>query len=112
MYICDMKKLLLISITLFALTACHKDIWDKLNDHEARIARLETLCNQFNTNISSLQSLVNAIDKRDYIKDVVPVTENGLTIGTPSASPDATPSRYITAKMGRTDRTGIRPLSA
>lgn len=33
MYICDMKKLLLISITLFALTACHKDIWDKLNDH-------------------------------------------------------------------------------
>lgn len=73
-----MKKVLFICIIFFTLTGCHKAIWDKLNDHEARIARLETLCNQFNTNISSLQSLVNAIDARDYVKDVVPVMENGL----------------------------------
>ena len=76
-----MKKLLVIIISLLALTACHNEIWDKLNDHEARIVRLETLCNQFNTNISALQVLVEAINARDYIKDIVPVTENGRTIG-------------------------------
>ena len=36
----SMKKFLLIALTLFALTACHKAIWDKLNDHETRIQRL------------------------------------------------------------------------
>lgn len=46
-----MKKFVFVSLVLLALTACHDKIWDKLNDHEARIARLEALCNQFNTNI-------------------------------------------------------------
>jgi len=76
-----MKKFVFVSLVLLALTACHDKIWDKLNDHEARIARLEALCNQFNTNISSLQSLVDVLNARDYIKDVVPVMENGKTIG-------------------------------
>ena len=110
MYICDMKKLLLISITLFALTACHKDIWDKLNDHEARIARLETLCNQFNTNISSLQSLVSAIDKRDYIKDVVPVTENGLTIGYTISFAGRNPITVYNGKDGQDGQDGHTPI--
>lgn len=63
------------------LTACHKDIWDKLNDHEARITKLETFCNQLNTNITSLQTVVNALNARDYVRDVLPITENGLVIG-------------------------------
>lgn len=66
-----MKRfLLLLSALLLLLTSCHKAIWDKLNDHEARIARLETFCNQLNTSIVSLQSLVNVINARDYVKDV------------------------------------------
>ena len=63
------------------LSACHKDIWDKLNDHEERIARLELMCNQMNTNISSLQAIVNVLNARDYVKDVVPVMENGKVVG-------------------------------
>ena len=77
-----MKRfLLLLSALLLLLTSCHKAIWDKLNDHEARIARLETFCNQLNTSIASLQSLVNVINARDYVKDVVPVNEAGKVIG-------------------------------
>lgn len=63
------------------LSSCHGAIWDKLNDHEARIARLEQLCNQLNTNINSLQAIVGAINARDYVKQVIPVLENGKEIG-------------------------------
>ena len=78
-----MKRILYI-IALIAplfLTSCHKKIWDKLNDHEARIARLEALCNQMNSNITSLQTIVNVLQSRDWVKDIVPVMENGSIIG-------------------------------
>lgn len=65
-----MKKYLSILFAAITLVSCHGAIWDKLNDHEARIARLEQLCNQMNTNISSLQAIVNAIDARDHVKEV------------------------------------------
>ena len=77
-----MKRLLYIILPLVVvLSSCHKAIWDKLNDHEERIARLELLCNQLNTNINSLQALVDVINARDSVKDVVPVMENGSIIG-------------------------------
>lgn len=76
-----MKRILYLLLMLAALVSCHKDIWDKLNDHEARIAKLELFCNQLNTNINSLQALVNAINTRDYIKSVTPVMENGTVVG-------------------------------
>lgn len=107
-----MKKILLIIITLFALAGCHKAIWDKLNDHEARIARLETLCNQFNTNIASLQSLVNAINARDYVKDVVPVMENGLTIGYTISFAARNPITVYNGQNGQDGHTPIVGLKA
>ena len=89
-----MKKLL----TLFAIalavvvSSCSKfddsAIWDKLNeqeqtlnDHEKRIAALEELCKQMNTNINALQTLVEALEKRDYITNVSPVREDGVVVG-------------------------------
>ena len=107
-----MKKLLIIFITFLALTACHKKIWDKLNDHEARIARLETLCNQFNTNISALQALVDAINARDYIKDIVPVTENGLTIGYTISFNGRNPVTIYNGKNGEDGHTPIIGLKS
>ena len=89
-----MKKLL----TLFAIalaivvSSCSKfddsAIWDKLNeqeqtlnDHEKRIAALEELCKQMNTNISALQTIVEALEKNDYITNVSPVRKDGEVIG-------------------------------
>ncbi|MCF0174769.1 MAG: hypothetical protein HUJ95_05445, partial [Bacteroidales bacterium] len=46
-----------------------------------RIEALETLCGQMNTNISSLQSLVSALENNDYVKSIAPVTEGGKTVG-------------------------------
>ena len=56
-------------------------IWDKLNDHEERIADLEILCKQFNDNIESLQSIVKVIGDNDYITNIVSIMEGGKEVG-------------------------------
>lgn len=89
-----MKKLL----TLFAIalavmvSSCSKfddtAIWDKLyeheetlNDHEKRIVALEELCRQLNTNIDALQTIVEALEKNDYVTNVSSVREDGEIVG-------------------------------
>ena len=82
-----MKKLfyLVLAAVLFAV-GCSESfddskIWDKLDDHENRIAKLEELCKQMNTNISSLQTLVNALNQKEFITNVAPISKNGEEIG-------------------------------
>ena len=45
--------------------------------HEA----LYTLCNEINTNISSLQAAVTALESNDYVTSVTPLMDNGIEIG-------------------------------
>ena len=76
--------LLVVFATTLALTSCQFDdseIWLKLDDHESRITNLEELCKQMNTNISSLQTIVTALQNNDYVTGVTPVTKNGEVIG-------------------------------
>lgn len=56
-------------------------IWDKLNDHEKRIAVLEELCKQMNTNIDALQTIVEVLEKKDYVTNVTPIREDGKIVG-------------------------------
>ena len=53
----------------------------RVDDLESRVEKLEELCRQMNTNISSLQTLVTALQNSDYITAVTPVTSGGQTIG-------------------------------
>ena len=88
-----MKRFLLsvVLATTLALTSCQfddSDIWDKfgemeesIRDHEQRISALEELCKQMNTNIEALQTLVDALEKRDYITNISPIREDGEVIG-------------------------------
>lgn len=48
---------------------------------EKRVAALENLCNQMNTNIASLQTLISALQNNDYITSVSPVTQDGKEVG-------------------------------
>ena len=76
--------LLVVFATTLALTSCQFDdseIWLKLDDHESRITNLEELCKQMNTNISSLQTIVTALQNNDYVTGVTPITKNGEVIG-------------------------------
>lgn len=53
----------------------------RVDDLENRVKTLEELCRQMNTDISSLQTLVTALQNSDYITSVTPVTSGGQTIG-------------------------------
>ena len=88
-----MKRFLLsvVLATTLAFTSCKfddSDIWNAINEHtesikehEQRILALEELCKQMNTNIEALQTLVDALEKRDYVTNVSEVRSNGEVIG-------------------------------
>ena len=69
-------------MTLLA-AACADDyddsaLWDKVNDHEDRIAALEKWQEQTNQSIAAMQELLNTTD---MITGVTAVTEDGETVG-------------------------------
>lgn len=75
-----------IVATLLLIVGCSKEYDDsalvgRVDDLENRVQRLEQLCQQMNTNISSLQTIVTALQNNDYVTGVTPITENGKTIG-------------------------------
>ena len=82
-----MRKLTaLITVTIVAAASCSKEfddsrIWDKLNNHESRIEYLETLCGQMNTNIKALQTTIAALQDKDYVTNVAPITSGGKQVG-------------------------------
>ena len=81
-----MKKLLAFAalFAVVALTSCKYDddeIWNSVHGLENRVAKLEELCKQMNTNISSLQTIVSALQNNDYVTGVTPVMQNSKEVG-------------------------------
>lgn len=75
------KHLLWMAFTLLTIVSCKYDddeLWNAVNNHEERIAALETWQKQANENIAALQQLVSTMD---YITSVTPITEGGAEIG-------------------------------
>ena len=105
-----MKQLFrfLVLTTLLLLLGCNKEFDDsslvgRLDNLESRVTRLEQLCQQMNTNISSLQSIVTALQNNDYVTGVTPITENGETIG---YTISFTKSQPVTIYHGKDGRNG------
>ena len=78
-----MKKihLLLLSVTLCVFSACHNDIWDAIDGLDSRVTKLEELCKEMNTNITSLQTIVSVLQSNDFITGIVEIKKNGEVIG-------------------------------
>ena len=81
-----MKRIYIWFTLIIALAAgCQKfdyeDILEQLHDHESRIQKLETLCNQLNSNIEAVQTIIQAQNSRDYVTDIVKIMENGVEVG-------------------------------
>lgn len=81
-----MKKLLAFAalFAVVAFTSCKyddDDIWNSVHGLENRVAKLEELCKQMNTNISSLQTIVTALQNNDYVTGVTPVMQSGKEVG-------------------------------
>ena len=73
-----MKRLITFALMATCLViSCSKfddsAIWDKLNDHENRIAYLEEVCKKMNNDIVNLQTLVTALETNDYIVNASPL---------------------------------------
>ena len=81
-----MKKLLAFAalFAVVALTSCKyddDDLWNSVHGLENRVAKLEELCKQMNTNISSLQTIVTALQNNDYVTGTTPLMKDGKEIG-------------------------------
>ena len=72
-------------MVMSAIVSCQKfdasAIWEKLNEHEGRIEKLEALCRQINTNVDALQAIIQALQNNDYVTSVHPVTYDGVEVG-------------------------------
>lgn len=80
------RHLVWLTILCVALAGCKDDFDDselrkQIADLNGRLTSLEKLCAQMNTNISSMQTIVNALQQNDYITGVTPITEGSNTIG-------------------------------
>ena len=83
-----MKKLFYFAAIIFAamFISCRKEyddsaIWNEFDKVYDQIEELKEVCRQMNTNISSLQTLVNALNQKEYITNIAPITKNGAEIG-------------------------------
>ena len=78
-----MKKILSLLSVILLTFGCYddSDIRSELRDHEERLAKLETLCKQMNTNISALQTIVSTLQKNVYVTAVTPIKEGSDIVG-------------------------------
>lgn len=68
-------------MTLLSCSTSLDEVEERLDKVEARVAALEKLCSEMNSNISSLKGIVQAVQNGDYITSVTPLTENGKEVG-------------------------------
>ena len=70
-----MKKVLFFLLLCMAmcLHSCYDDsaLWKSVNDHSARLTKLETLCNQMNSDISTISSLSTSTNYQNAATKVV-----------------------------------------
>ena len=81
-----MKRFLsILSLVIlgFVSTACYDDtdIREAIDGLDGRVTTLETLCTELNTNLSALTTLVQAMQKGDYVISVSPLIEDGVEVG-------------------------------
>ena len=69
---------------------------------------MEELCKQMNTNISSLQTIVTALQKNDYVTNVTPIMQNGKEVGYTIAFSKSNPITIYHGKDGHTPVIGVK----
>ena len=109
-----MKKLLyLLTFSMMLMvTSCEEfdDLSDRIEDLEGRITRLELLCDNLNDNISLLASIVDIIQKNDFVKSVVPIEENGEVVGYEITFTQSGSVKIYHGKRGETGAVGQTPI--
>lgn len=110
-----MRKIITCMILgLLSLVSCTEydevAMWNKNEDMGSRLAVLEELCSRLNTNIVSLQQIVEALQGNDYVTGVVPVVENGETVGYTISFSKSGPVTIYHGKKGENGQNGTTPV--
>lgn len=106
------KLLVLLGLSLTMAVSCEgligtDEIWDKLNDHENRISSLEATCNRLNENITSIQAILEAVQKGLYVTDVKAVVEGGVEVGYMLTFSDGSSVTVYHGKNGQDGKDGV-----
>ena len=109
-----MKKLLAFAalFAVVALTSCKyddDDLWNSVHGLENRVAKLEELCKQMNTNISSLQTIVTALQNNVYVTGTTPLMKDGNEIGYTITFSKGNPITIYHGKDGQDGEDGTTP---
>lgn len=109
-----MKKLLAFAalFAVVALTSCKyddDDLWNSVHGLKNRVAKLEELCKQMNTNISSLQTIVTALQNNVYVTGTTPLMKDGKEIGYTITFSKGNPITIYHGKDGQDGEDGITP---
>ena len=108
-----MKKLLtfaaLIAVTFSSCKYDDDDLWNSVHGLENRVAKLEELCKQMNTNISSLQTIVTALQNNAYVTGTTPLMKDGKEIGYTITFSKGNPITIYHGKDGQDGEDGITP---
>ena len=110
-----MKKLFFLLAAVVWLGSCGDDYDDsalrgRVDGLEDRIEQLEELCQRMNTNISSLQTLVEALQQNDYVTGVVPVMQGGETVGYTISFTKSEPVTIYHGEKGEQGDKGATPV--
>ncbi|OUN58946.1 hypothetical protein B5G16_06300, partial [Alistipes sp. An66] len=110
-----MKKLFFLLAAVVWMGSCGDDYDDsalrgRVDGLEDRIEQLEELCQRMNTNISSLQTLVEALQQNDYVTGVVPVMQGGETVGYTISFTKSEPVTIYHGEKGEQGDKGATPV--
>lgn len=104
-------KSLFYALAVLLLASCTQfddsKIWDKLDELENRVERLEELCREMNTNIEALQTIVTALQQNDYITSVAPIMSGDEVVGYTITFAKSGAITIHNGKDGATPRVGV-----
>ena len=103
------KNVCILLLAALTMTACEYDdsaLWEQVNQNTERIAALEAWQVETNTNIQSLQTLLNTAD---YITAVTPVMEEGEEVGYTISFLHSDPITIYHGTKGDTGEDGYTP---
>lgn len=116
-------RLLTLLLIVPILYGCNKfddsNLWNSINSLNNRVERLEIICDKMNTNISSLQSIVQALQTNDAVKSVTILPDgegytinfvSGKTINIYNGRNGANGSDGKDGKDGRDGKNGVTPV--
>ena len=107
-----MRKLLaILTIVAISFSGCVYDdtaLVGRVDHLEDRVDALEKLCKEVNTNISAMQTIVNALQNNDYVTSVTTITESGEVIGYTITFAKSQPITIYHGKDGDTPVVGVK----